>query len=225
MKKCLLTLTITLMSANLLAQYAPNTRWPYINEHFQEGTIYFEGNKKTTSQLNVHLWGNVLHYVGKDGKILQSTDKDILRVEIGEIPYLFMDRQLMELIGEKNGNVLVKLIRGDFDAMKEGTGAYGASLNSSAKMDLTSLDLGGMDKPELAKMQAEKNDGREIPLVTEYFYVIGGQMIEARKGKISDYIGKAREAEWKAFQKTNKIKWKKEDSLLKILEFFTQKPI
>ena len=158
----------------------------------------------------------------KNEKILKTTHKDLLRVEVGTVPYILVDVQLMELNGDKNGNVLVKLVRGDFDAMKEGTGAYGASLNSSAKMDLTSLDLGGMDKPELAKMQAEKNDGREIPLVTEYFYVIGGQMIEARKGKISDYIGKAREAEWKAFQKNNKIKWKKEDSLLKVLDFFTQ---
>ncbi len=223
MKKFLIVLTALVISTNLIAQYAPNTRWPYINEHFQEGTIYFEGNKKSPSKLNIHLWGNVLHYVDKNGKILQTTDKDILRVEVGTVPYLFVDGQLMELIGEKSGNVLVKLVRGDFDAMKEGTGAYGASLNSSAKMDLTSLDLGGMDKPELAKMQAEKNDGREIPLVTEYFYVIGGQMIEARKSKLSDYIGKARETEWKDFQKLYKIKWKKEDSLLKVLEFFTQK--
>lgn len=206
----------------LYAQFAPNTRWPYINEHFQEGTIYFDGNKKSTVQLNIHLWGNVLHYVSQDGKIFQSTDKDVIRVEIAGIPYLYADGKLMQLIGEKNHNVVLKWVKGDFDAMNEGTGAYGASLNSSAKMDLTSLDLGGMDKPSLAKMQSEKNEGREIPLVIQYYFIINGQMLEANKGDIADCVGDNRKDEWKIFLKANKIKWKKEDSLLKVLDFFTQ---
>lgn len=222
MKRYLLSLCMMMCGIALFAQFASNTRWPYIYEHFQEGSIYFNGNKKSTTQLNIHLWGNVLHYVSQDGKIFQSTDKDIIRVEIAGTPYLYADSKLMQLVGEKNNNVVLKLIKGDFDAMNEGTGAYGASLNSSAKMDLTSLDLGGMDKPSLAKMQSEKNEGREIPLVTQYYFIVEGKLLEANKGDVTDYIGDIRKNEWKTFQKANKIKWKKEDSLLKVLDFFTQ---
>ena len=217
-----MTLWLAVAAMAAFAQFSPNTRWPYVNEQFQEGTIYFSGNKKSTAQLNIHLWGNVLHYVTQDGKIFQSTDKDVVRVEIGGVPYLFAGGKLMQLVGNKGNNVVLKLTKGDFDSMNEGTGAYGASLNSSAKMDLTSLDLGGMDKPSLAKMQSEKNDGREIPLVTQYYFIIDGKTVEATKGEVSDLIGDARKDEWKAFQKANKIKWKKEDSLLKVLDFFTQ---
>lgn len=219
----LLNLICFLGSLGLYAQYAPNTRWPYLLEEFQSGTIYFDGNKKSEAQLNIHLWANTLHYIHSDGRIFESTDKDIIRVEIGDKAYLFAGRQLMELIGESNGNVLLKLSKADFDSMQEGTGAYGASLNSSAKMDLTSLDLGGMDKPELAKMQAEKNDGREIPMQTQYYFVVDGRTIEASKKQVAGLLGEERAQSWKSFQKEHKIKWKKEDSLLKVLEFLTQK--
>lgn len=222
MKTFVFTMWMILKGISLFGQYSPNTRWPYLNEHFQEGIIYFDDNKKSSAQLNIHLWGNVLHYVTPEGKIFESSDKNIVRVEIGKTAYLYGDGQLMELLGRKGNHVLLKLQKGDFDAMKAGAGAYGASLNSSASTDLNSLDLGGMDKPSLAKMQSEKNDGREIPMVIEYYFIIDGKVLKATKGEMTDFVSVANRNKWKTFLKTHKIKWRKEDSLMEILDFFTQ---
>lgn len=203
-------------------QFHPNTRWPYLYENFTKGTIYFSGNQKSEATLNIHLWGNILHYITQDGKIFESSDKDVVRVEIGNDAYLFGDHKLMKVIGQKEQNLVLKLTRGDFDSMFSGTGAYGASLSTSATRDLSSLDLGGLDKPELGKMLEERNEGREIPLLTDYYFIINNQVIDANKKAVEEIIGTSNREAWKEFLKKNKIKWKKEDSLINILNFFTK---
>ena len=220
MKKKLLSLTImALFALTASAQYEPNTKWPYVYENFTDGTIYFDGNKKTAAKLNIHLLGNVLHYISADGKIFESSDKDVVRVEIGDDVYLYSGRKMMKLCASKGDNVLLKLEKGDFDSLLGGTGAYGASLNSSSARDLSSLDLGGLDKPELGRMLQEKNDGSIISTKTEYYFVIYGEQVEASKKGLDKYFKDSKADEWKAFQKANKIKWKDADSLAKILDF------
>ena len=203
-------------------RFEPNTKWPYVYENFMPGTIYFEGNEKSSADLNIHLWGNVLHYVKGDGRIYQSDDKKVIRVEIGSDAYIFSDHKLVQIIANEGTNLLVKLTKGDFDAMRSsGGGAYGSSLNSSATRDLSSLgfDLGGMDHPELGLMLQEKKEGRVIPIVEQYFFVIGGQQVEATKKGVEKFVGDAKADALKQFLKDNKTKWKKEDSLKQLLQF------
>ena len=227
MKKVFSILMLTI-AASLTAQaqkFEPNTKWPYIYEDFTPGTIYFEGNEKSQADLNIHLWGNVLHYVKKDGRIYQSDDKKVVRVEIGSDAYLFSDHKLMRIITNEGTNLLLKLTKGDFDAMRSsGGGAYGSSLNSSASRDLSSLgiDLGGMDQPELGLMLQEKKEGRTIPLVEQYYFIIGGQQIEATKKGVEKFVGDAKADALKTFLKENKTKWKKEDSLTQLLGFLSK---
>lgn len=216
-------LTILLgVALTAVAQYAPNTRWPYLLENFTQGTVYMDKNQKSEAKLNIHLLGNVLHYVAPDGKIMQSNERGILRVEIGSEAYLYGDGQLMQIIAQKGKTVLLKLTKADFDSMFSGTGAYGASLNSSSSRDLSSLDLGGLNQPELGKMLQEKNDGREIPVRINYHYLIDGKLIEANKKEVEEQVGSDRQAEWKSFIKEKKIKWKKESSLTEVLDFLTK---
>lgn len=207
----------------LAQKFEPNTMWPYLYENFTPGTIYFESNEKSSSELNIHLWGNVLHYVKDDGKICQSDDKKVIRVEIGDDAYIYNDHKLVRIVANKGINLLVKLVRGDFDAMRSsGGGAYGASLNSAASRDLSSLgfDLGGLDQPELGLMLQNKKEGRTIPLIEKYFFIINGQQVEANKKSVEKCVGDDRINELNEFLKVNKIKWKKEESLQQLLNFF-----
>ena len=219
MKRTLSFILAVMCAIQVFAQFEPNTRWPYLYENFTDGIIYFDGNKKTTAKLNIHLLGNKLHYVNTNGRIYESSHKDVIRVEIGSDAYLYSDRQMMKICTSKDKNVLLKLEYGNFDSMTAGSGAYGASLNSSAAVDLSSLDLGGLNKPELGKLLQEKNDGSSIPVSVKYYFVFDGVQVEASKKALDNYFGEAKESDWKAFLKANKIKWKNEDSLRKILDF------
>lgn len=226
MKRFLSTVAALLLMLAVSAQnFEPNTKWPYLYEDFMPGTIYFEGNEKSSSNLNIHLWGNVLHYVKADGRIYQSSDQKVMRVEIGNDAYIFSDHKLVRIIAHEGTNLLVELVSGDFDAMRSsGGGAYGSSLNSSASRDLSSLgfDLGGMDHPELGLMLQEKQDGRTIPLITRYYFIIGGQQIEATKKGVEKFVGDDRADALKQFLKDNKVKWKKEESLIQVLQFLAR---
>ena len=226
MKRFLSTVAALLLMLAVSAQnFEPNTKWPYLYENFTPGTIYFEGNEKSSSNLNIHLWGNVLHYVKADGRIYESSDQKLVRVDIGSDAYIFSDHKLVRIVAHEGTNLLAELVSGDFDAMRSsGGGAYGSSLNSSASRDLSSLgfDLGGMDHPELGLMLQEKQDGRTIPLITRYYFIIGGQQIEATKKGVEKFVGDDRADALKQFLKDNKVKWKKEESLIQVLQFLAR---
>lgn len=220
MKKSLLLLVMLCAVLTTNAQsYEPNTKWPYIYENFKDGFVFFEGNKKTQMQLNIHLWGNKLHYLSDNNRILETKDKGVVRVEIGDDAYIYSDHQLVKILAVDQNNLVVELTKADFDALFTGTGAYGSSLNSSAARDLSSLDLGGMDNPELGRLLQERNDGRELSLKRLYFFIIDGRQIEANKKEVENFLNENGKKEWKAFQKQNKIKWKNEDSLKQVLSF------
>ena len=123
MRKVFSVIGLLLLTVVAHAQkFEPNTKWPYVYEHFTPGTIYFEGNEKSSADMNIHLWGNVLHYVKADGKIYQSDDRKVVRVEIGTDAYLYSDHKLMKLIANEGTNLLVLLTKGDFDAMRSNRG-------------------------------------------------------------------------------------------------------
>jgi len=205
------------------AKYEPNTRWPYLYQDFTKGVVFFEGNQKSSQMdLNIHLMGNVLHYIGQDGKIYKNDDQKVTRVEIGDDAYIFSDHKLVKILANEGTNLLVLLTKANFDALQQSSGAYGASLNSSATRDLSSLDLGGLDTPELGKMLQEKNDGRTIPMVQQYFFIIGGQQIEATKKGVEKFVGEAKADALKQFLKEKKTKWKDELSLAQLLQFLAQ---
>lgn len=208
---------------NAMAKYEPNTKWPYIYENFLDGVVYSSSMQKSEGKLNVHLSGNVLHYIGKDGKVYQGSDKNVARVEIGSDAYIYVDHSLMQIVGTVGKNVLLKYTKAEFSRMQSGNGgAYGADLNSSATNKLSSLDLGGLNTPELGKMLQEKDEGAEIPLSVEYYFIINGKRIPAEKNDIANLLGNEKAEEWKLFQKNNKIKWKKEDSLMTVLKYLSK---
>lgn len=224
MKRLLSIVTcLLLIIAAAWAKYVPNTKWPYVYEDFTQGTVYSADNQKSEGLLNIHLAGNVLHYVGKDGKVYANDNHRIARVEIGQDAYIVVDNRLMQVIGQKGADVLLKLELADFSQLTQGSGgAYGSSLNSSASNQLSSLDLGGLNRPEHGMMLQEKHDGREIPVSTVYYFAIGGQCIEASKNEVLKYVGESRKAEFTRFVKEKKVKWKNADSLKAVLEYLSR---
>ena len=224
MKRLLSIVTCLLLAVVAAhAKYVPNTKWPYVYEDFTKGTVYSADNQKSEGLLNIHLAGNVLHYVGKDGKVYANDNHRIARVEIGQDAYIVVDNRLMQVIGQKGADVLLKLELADFSQLTQSSGgAYGSSLNSSASNQLSSLDLGGLNRPEHGMMLQEKHDGREIPVSTVYYFAIGGQCIEANKGEVLKYVGESRKADFTRFIKEKKVKWKNEDSLKTVLEYLSR---
>lgn len=224
MKKPLFLLLMLLTVLGTSAQYEPNTHWPYIYENFRDGTIYSSDSSKTVGKFNIHLMGNVLHYIGDDGRIYQGKDNKVVRVEIGSDAYLFSSHRLMQVMAVSGTNVLVKMVKANFDRVSSGSsgGAYGADLNSSATHNFSSLDLGGLNTPELGLMLQNKHDGLAIPVSDTYYFLIGGIEVEANKAAVEKYLGEEKTSSFRKFVKEKKIKWKKVESLKVLLDYFSQ---
>jgi hypothetical protein len=71
-------------------------------------------------------------------------------------------------------------------------------------------------------MKLERNDGKDLPLIEEYYFIFGDKIVEATRKEVEKSLGDNGKTKLKAFVKQNKIKWKNEDSLVKLLEFFRQ---
>ena len=224
MRKQVLLMTMSVV-ALLASAYTPNTKWPYVYENFSEGTLY-RGKDYSVAQFNIHYMGNVLHYISpEDDKIYTAKGNDVDSVMIADRKYVLVDhkdgRKMMEVVAQSGENKAFRLDYVDFDAaMQSSGGAYGSSSNSSATRNLSSLDLGGLNNPKHGLLLQEKNDGKSLVVRSRYYLRIGKFDIEANKKAVEQIVPAEKEEEWKQFLKKNKIKWKKPESLLQVLEFF-----
>lgn len=221
MKRFFFTAAVLLCALYVYGQYVPNTQWPYLYPDFTEGTVYYDNETKGKAMLNIHLLNSELHFL-KGNDILKTDGGGIVRIEIGEDAYLYVDGRMMKITGRSGKNLLMKLVLADFDALLGNTGAYGANSNTHSRRDLSSLGIaiGGIDLTDHGKMLQNRSDGKELDEVVTYCFIINDQTVEAGKNEVGKIVPEGKKAEWKTFLKQNKIKWKKENSLITVLNFF-----
>lgn len=213
-----LVFSMIVLSSSLMAQnYEPTTKWPYLYKDFSNGVVYFADNSKVNASVNVHLLQSTLHYL-KGEMIYQVEPKDLVRVEIGNEYFIYIDNQLSRVIKSSGNNLLTSLTVGDFDALLKPTGAYGISTSVSATRDLSSLEIGGLANMNHRQMLVEKEDGKSLPVKQEYLFVIEGKAISASKKNLEkSLVGKYKE-NLDNYLKSNKMKWKDESQLIKLFE-------
>ncbi len=220
MKK--ISLLILFFSLQIFAMgqdFDPTTKWPYLYKDFQNGTIYFEGNKKMIVKANVHLLNSVLHYL-KGDVVYQVDAKGIVKVELGDDQFIYVKDILMKVVKESKNNILASVVKGDFGAIKNTSGAYGTSSQTASTKDLSSIDIGGLNNTDYHQLVVEKEDGQLLSVKKEYFFILQSQVIPATKKGVEKYVGSAKENDLQTYLKQHKIKWKNEESLELLLDFF-----
>lgn len=219
MKYTILALCIFLGFGSVFSQnYDPTTKWPYLYQNFSNGTIYFADNTKVNASVNVHLALSSLHYL-KGDLIFQVEPKDLIRVEIGSDAFIYIDDQLSRILKNVENNLLITLTRVDFDAMAKPGGAYGMSTSSSATRDLSSLEISGLANNNHRQMMIEKEDGKYLPVKVEYLFVVDNQALTASKKNLEKELSPELREKLKLFLKQNRMKWKNEEHLKRLLEF------
>ena len=221
MKKYILFVSVFLLAGLLNAQsFNPTTKWPYVYKNFQSGTIYFNDKQTLELQVNIHLLKSVLHYVNQDMIYHADTSNPIDSIIINKVKYVYMDNQLVEVIGEKKNNKLVLLKTGDFDVLFTTTGAYGTAAHTSAVNDLASYEIGGISNMNHRQLVLEKEDGKLLPVKTSMYFIIDDKPVLATKKGLKDILNADKFKQLEVYAKENKIKWKKTGDLEKILLFF-----
>lgn len=205
------------------AQFTPTTMWPYLNEDFSEGYIMYRDGTGNKASINIHLNAGELQFLKGDNILTKDLD-DVEFATVDQAKFVPAEGKMMKVHYEnkKGGYVLLSTLA-DLDALYSGSGAYGSSTNTQAVRSQTSIALGGMQVVSHAKLLEEKkNDGGSLLTTKEKLYIKVGEISSpAFQKDVETAFSLSGNAEWKAFLKKEKIKWRKAVDLEKVVDFLS----
>lgn len=217
-KALLITLALVCLSYLTGAQ-EPTTRWPYLFSEFRPGYVETSDGATRTYLLNIHLRRGQLHYLDADGLIHEAIIGDVVGAKVGSDSFLRVSDEMMRVIAQSEHGCVVEEVLGDFAALNETGGAYGVSSQTSATRRLSSIDTDSQINQNHMLLMQSRSDGQMLSLVKVYFLVYPGFAVKATRGEVEKVIPAERKAEWKAWNKANKVKWNQPESLVALLDF------
>jgi len=223
MKRIIIAMVALLASVALSAQGYDfcKTTWPYLYESFTDGTIYMVGGTKLIQKVNVCVVGNKLHFIDKE-IVKEANMGDVLVVEIGGDSYMLVGGMLLFVEAKAEDGVVASLIEADLAQLNETGGAYGASGVTMATQKMSSIASNDVVNQNHMLILQEKNRGQKLTLKKTYYVVCNGEAHKAVKSTIERSLDKDQKEAFKAFLKTNKIKWADPNSMLSLIDFYKQ---
>lgn len=222
MKKILSSAVALLLAISSFAQgYAPTTIWPYVYEHFTQGTIYTADGTKFVESLNVNLTRSKLHYL--DNEIIKEVIlSDAVLICIGEDRYIPWMGRMYRIVYECAEGLVLVSVEGDFSNLNESGGAYGSSSSTSATTKLTSLDGTSVVGQNHMILWQARHNGTQIAIRSSFYVKSRNGFYKAGQKDIRDALTEEKAAEWTAWLKDHKIKWKNPESIAQALEFLNR---
>lgn len=224
MKKFALLLTAALITIAASAQKEkPTVNWPYMYPDFVEGTLENFGGLNETARYNIHLNIATLHYL-EDGIIKEHSLAKVKQVTIGDEVYRNIYGKMMLLLGETEGGLVVKEILANYSGIISRDGAYGGAVANRDKTFSHQENNGSFNgyliTDNYADLFAIKNDSDEVPLTTKVYLYINNRLIFANKNSVLESLNIDKKA-FSEFLKSNDIKWKNPEDLVKIIDYIT----
>lgn len=203
---------------------SPTANWPYLYPDFMPGKLLYVNRDPSNAMFNIHLNQCIAHYIVKD-KIRVVDTWGVVGLVIGEDTFRFMAGKMLKVLAESEAGYVVQETRSNYAAIVRKDGAYGTtSLNSTTTKTFLYNEnainqYDGYLLTDVYKdLHAMKNQSETLPVLTNRYLLIGQQLIPANKKSVSDVEGIDKKT-FSAFLKANKIDWKDNQDLLKVVEF------
>lgn len=209
-----------LLAGIAAAAQTPSSTWPYLYDNFTPGVIYMDGGAKSEVLMNVQVRHDKLHFIDKD-IIKEANLSNVIAVTIGKDNYIPFNGEMRKIVAQNDNGVVAVSLLGDFAALQETGGGYGASSESASTRKLSSVEVDGQVNQNHMLILQEKENGADLNIITTYYIIKGGSCIKATRKDIEASLSDAAKANWKTWLKTNKIKWKDPESLLKVVDFLS----
>ena len=202
------------------AAQSPTTTYPYLYDRFVDGKVVLDNGETEARSLNVHLRADALHYVDNN-VIKQAFLNNVKAVEIGPDVFLPVNGRMLRLAAKNDRGCVAEQIAGDFEAARAGEGAYGLSSTTAATMKLTSIQTDSQINQNYMNILNEKDHGVPLRTVSTYYIFTQKIKLKAAEKDIREALPADKVDAWKAFLKTNKIKWKNPQSVLAVVDFLS----
>lgn len=204
---------MTLSSVHVLAQQVQierHSKTPLAYPEFRDGKILFTFGQEKTYKADIFLKDASLLYKS-GGKILKASLASVRSVTFGDDVYIPTGQRLGRVVGSNDSITLTDVTTIDMAKISEDvrTGKNSAFLDLPEFNVFIETNSGYWGK-----------DDSDLPLKTEYFFVVKGQAIPASEKIIKKRIRADKKADFKELMKDRFWSWKDADSLKKLLEFF-----
>lgn len=224
MKKLLLLCIAAFAAAVAVAQnVSPTVNWPYMYPDFVEGEMDKMGGQIEKGRYNIHLNVGALHYLN-DGTIKEHPTVGVKSMTIGDDVYRNVGGKMLKVLAQTEGGFVVMETLANFTGIISRDGAYGGAVANRDKTFSHQENNGSFNgylvTDNYKDLIAIKDDSDKVPVTRKIFIVIGHQMIFANKSTVIDMTGVDKKA-FSAFLKSNDIKWKDPEDLVKVIDYIT----
>jgi hypothetical protein len=224
MKKLLIICIAALSAAVVAAQnVSPTVNWPYMYPDFVEGEMEKMGGQIEKGRYNIHLNVGALHYLN-DGTIKEHPTVGVKSMTIGDDVYRNVGGKMLKVLAQTEGGFVVMETLANFTGIISRDGAYGGAVANRDKTFSHQENNGSFNgylvTDNYKDLIAIKDDSDKVPVTRKIFIVIGHQMIFANKSTVIDMTGVDKKA-FSAFLKSNDIKWKDPEDLVKVIDYIT----
>ena len=224
MKKLLLLCIAAFAAAVAVAQnVSPTVNWPYMYPDFVGGEMEKMGGQIEKGRYNIHLNVGALHYLN-DGTIKEHPTVGVKSMTIGDDVYRNVGGKMLKVLAQTEGGFVVMETLANFTGIISRDGAYGGAVANRDKTFSHQENNGSFNgylvTDNYKDLIAIKDDSDKVPVTRKIFIVIGHQMIFANKSTVIDMTGVDKKA-FSAFLKSNDIKWKDPEDLVKVIDYIT----
>lgn len=224
MKKLFFLFVAVFMAAVAVAQnVSPTVNWPYMYPDFVEGEMEKMGGQIEKGRYNIHLNVGALHYLN-DGTIKEHPTVGVKSMTIGDDVYRNVGGKMLKVLAQTEGGFVVMETLANFTGIISRDGAYGGAVANRDKTFSHQENNGSFNgylvTDNYKDLIAIKDDSDKVPVTRKIFIVIGHQMIFANKSTVIDMTGVDKKA-FSAFLKSNDIKWKDPEDLMKVIDYIT----
>lgn len=204
------------------AQYEPTTTWPYLYPDFTSGELQPYKAAARQGLFNIHIPHGCLHFI--DGDMIREVNSaEVFSVKVGADSFVCAGGRLMKVMAHDGNVYVLENSEIDMNQLNATGGAYGSSSSTLATTALSSIDdFSTGAATNHMQLKSNKDNGRTLPLMKKKYILLPGRLIYATKKDVLE-VGGIENSVVAAFIKENKIKWKEDQSLLKVGLFLNEK--
>lgn len=222
MKHIISIIAGALLATCAMAQGSPTTTWPYLYPDFTEGEILAQDGSTQKALLNVHVLYATLHFIDGD-YIKEMPSGKVFSARIGNDYFINAGGRIMKILAQNENGYVAECSEVDIATLNSTGAAYGSSSTTLGTMNLSSLEGIGATNSNSSlnhmEIKNNKENGKTLPLIKKKYLFAAKKCIYATRKDVAEAVDPDA---FKAFLKTNKIKWSNPQSLLGVVDFLAQ---
>ena len=230
---CIMLCVSAYAQGNSRQRYVPTTNWPYLLEDFRKGVVVYDNDTVSMAKMNFHLRAQSLDCIDYNGKIARASLAKFQCTIIDNVVYRFVDGKPMRQIHEEEDAMLMNHSYINYDVMdsqyNQGLALYAREnievnvrANWNGHLNYANIHMPGEFNENYKELFMKKSDGQKLFINNVNYFVIKGKAFRAIPQECYGQLDKDGQKKLKSLIKEKKLKWKKEDDQIVILQFLKQ---